>query len=318
MPSQKRLSAVASTTGTHSVSRGVGAGERFSDTCFMLPLTARKAFTAVNDAMAECEEFAGFLPLQQSEPYAVAVAANGARVRRIDLDVGQALVVERGRMRLISRGPVWAGACSASDQRRALRQLARWPGITFATPETAIAGFGVLPLITPMHHAIWQLAPDLRSMVSGKWRNRLIASEKAGIQPKTGDAATLLWLQEAEAIQRRARGYRSLPHSFTQALPATALRLWHWRRGAEIAAAMAFVVHGSTATYHLGCGSEAARAAGAQGVMLMAAAEALWTEGVRWLDLGSVDTDRAPGLARFKLGTGARLKPLGPTVLVLP
>ena len=48
------------------------------------------------------------------------------------------------------------------------------------------------------------------------------------------------------------------------------------------------------------------------------AAEALWAEGVHWLDLGSVDSERAPGLARFKLGTGAALKRLGSTCLVLP
>ena len=44
----------------------------------------------------------------------------------------------------------------------------------------------------------------------------------------------------------------------------------------------------------------------------------LRAEGVRWLDLGSVDTEAAPGLARFKLGTGAALKRLGATCLVLP
>ena len=52
--------------------------------------------------------------------------------------------------------------------------------------------------------------------------------------------------------------------------------------------------------------------------MLVRAAEALWVEGVRWLDLGSVDTERASGLARFKLGTGAELRRLGTTCLVLP
>ena len=48
------------------------------------------------------------------------------------------------------------------------------------------------------------------------------------------------------------------------------------------------------------------------------AAQALRAEGVRWLDLGSVDNEAAPGLARFKLGTGARLCRLGATCLVLP
>ena len=41
-----------------------------------------------------------FLPLQQSAPYAAAVAACGARVRWLE---GSVLAVERGRLRLISR-----------------------------------------------------------------------------------------------------------------------------------------------------------------------------------------------------------------------
>jgi lipid II:glycine glycyltransferase (peptidoglycan interpeptide bridge formation enzyme) len=85
-----------------------------------------------------------------------------------------------------------------------------------------------------------------------------------------------------------------------------------------VEAAMCFVVHGASASYHLGWGSDAAKAAGVHGVMLVQAAEALRTEGVRWLDLGSVDTEAAPGLARFKLGTGATLRRLGATCLVLP
>ena len=48
------------------------------------------------------------------------------------------------------------------------------------------------------------------------------------------------------------------------------------------------------------------------------AALALRDDGVRWLDLGTVDTDVAPGLAHFKLGTGAELRQLGATVWVLP
>lgn len=60
-------------------------------------------------------------------------------------------------------------------------------------------------------------------------------------------------------------------------------------------AAMCFVVHGLSASYHLSWGSDAARAAGVHGRMLTRVAEALWAEGVHWLDLGSVDSERAPG-----------------------
>jgi Acetyltransferase (GNAT) domain len=272
----------------------------------------------VNVAMVSCIDFSGFRPFQQSAPYAAAAAATGARVRWCDVDGGRALVIERGRMRLISRGPVWEREPSPVMQRQALRQLARWPGVTVATPENGVRGFGLVPLVTPMHHAIWRLGPELRSGLSGKWRNSLTRSENSGVRVRRGDGMTLERLIAEETRQRQARGYRSLPPNFTAALPAKSLRLWDWRHGGDSAAAMAFVVDGSCATYHLGWASDPARLAGVHAVMLMRAAEALWAEGVRWLDLGSVDTERAPGLARFKLGTGAALKRLGPTVLVLP
>jgi hypothetical protein len=268
--------------------------------------------------MNECEEFIGFLPFQQSDPYAEAVAACGAKVRWCALDGGRALIVERARVRMILRGPVWQGAVSPRDEARALRSLARWPGLTIATPESRIAGFGFIPLVTPVHHAIWPLDQGMRAGLAGKWRNRLVKAENSGSQIEAGDHTTFAVLLREEAAQRTTRGYRSLPQAFSAALPKDALRLWDWRSDGAPAAAMAFVVHGTSATYHLGWASDRAREEGIPTAMLFRAAEALRSEGVRWLDLGSVDTDRAPGLARFKLGTGARLRQLGATVLVLP
>jgi hypothetical protein len=268
--------------------------------------------------MTSCNAFNGFLPFQQSLPYALAAAASGARVRWCDVDAGRALLIERGRLRLVSRGPVWAGTCAPEVQRQALRELARWPGLTIATPEVPVQGFGLVPLVTSMHHAVWSLDPDLRKGMAGKWRNRLTAAERAGITPQVGTRATLDRLILQEMQQRRTRGYRSLPPQFTAGLPPETLRIWEWRRAGDMAAAMVFVRHGSSASYHLGWASDAARRQGAHAVMLVAAATALQAEGVRWLDLGAVDTDRAPGLARFKLGTGAALRQLGATVLVLP
>jgi hypothetical protein len=268
--------------------------------------------------MTQRTAFDRFLPFQQSEPYAAAAAHSGARVRWCNFDAGRALVIERGRLRLISRGPVWDRPPSPEAQRKALRQLARWPGLTIATPDMPLQGFGLVPLVTSLHHAVWELGPDLRKGLAGKWRNRLTAAERAGVRPLPGDAVTLDHLIRQELVQRQTRGYRSLPPQFTQGLPFDALRIWEWRQDGAIAAAMAFVRHGGTASYHLGWASGAARRRGVHAVMLVTAATALLAEGVRWLDLGSVDTDRAPGLARFKLGTGAAVRQLGATCLVLP
>jgi lipid II:glycine glycyltransferase (peptidoglycan interpeptide bridge formation enzyme) len=114
------------------------------------------------------------------------------------------------------------------------------------------------------------------------------------------------------------RGYRGLPPAFSLALLESARWIWVWRRGGQVRAAMGFVVHGAVASYHMGRADDLGRTAGAHGVMLWQAVLALRGQGVRWIDLGLVNDEAAPGLAHFKRGTGAVVKPLGATVLMLP
>ncbi|MBN8633481.1 MAG: GNAT family N-acetyltransferase, partial [Rhodobacterales bacterium] len=205
-----------------------------------------------------------------------------------------------------------------ADRLAAIRRLARWPGITVVTLAEEITGRGLIPLVTPMHHAVWTLGPDLRRGMARNWRGHLSRAERSGLPVRQAGLATLDALIAVEARQRSERRYRALPEGFSRALPEGDLRLWEWREGGELQAAMAFVRHGTSASYHLSWGSAAAREAGAHALMLTLAAGSLWAEGVRWLDLGSVDSERAPGLALFKLGTGASLRRLGSTMLVLP
>ena len=258
------------------------------------------------------------LPLPQSGPYAEAMRACGASVHYADLGCGWAQVVQRGRLRLVTRGPVWQPDVPPDDRRRALRRLARWPGLTVATPEQDLRGAGLIPLVTPLHVAIWDLSGDLRAGLDRKWRNHLSSAERAGVAPLRDDGRAILPLIAAEARQRRARRYVAHPQHFTNALPADALRVWSWWHEGELGAAMMFVRHGTTASYHLSWAGPEARARSVHAVMLWQAACALRDERVRWLDLGSVNDEQAPGLARFKLGTGAELRRLGHTVLVLP
>lgn len=258
-----------------------------------------------------------FLPLQQSAPYATAVRACGGRVVQCDLGIGRALIVQRGRLRLISRGPVWDDSTTPDQRRAALRRLARWTGLTVATPQDDLHGFGLVPLITPVHHALWDLAGDVRGQMRGKWRNRLTVAKRAGQVVRSGGTAELAFLVDAAAAQGRLRRYRAHSAAFTHGLPAASLRCWVWHDGDSIGAAMAFVRHDTSASYHLGWAGDAARAAGIHNLMLWHAARALAAEGVRWLDLGLV-SDANPGLAHFKLGTGATVRKSGHTLLVMP
>jgi hypothetical protein len=269
-------------------------------------------------------------PLQQSQVYAAACRAQGARLAHARFvegkrGIGQALLLERRGIRLCLRGPVWAEPMSPAQQRVGLRLLARRGAgagaAVLALPDTPVSGFGLVPLMTQRHVALWDLTPDAPALLAdmqGKWRNRLTRSLRNGIVADPGTPCHLPELVAAEGAQRRARGYRALSADFTLSLAPANLRIWLWRSKGRIEASMCFVRHGTWASYHLGHTSPLAREAGAHGVMLWHAAQDLRAEGVETLDLGDVNTEDAPGLAHFKLGTGARLCALGPLCWVLP
>ena len=267
-------------------------------------------------------DLAGTAPLPQSWEYGAAMQTLGARVRRAVLRAdGQMLavaqVLQRPGLRQISRGPVWLPQLDAALQRRALRGLARFAGVLVATPEDPVPGFGLAPLRAPRSHALWSLDADeagLLAGLQGKWRNRLRRAQAPGV---SASPVPLMQIVAAEGWQRRERGYRGLPASFIVAWPGEKL-IVHWSDADGLQAGMVFLRHGCWASYHIGWASDAGRAAFAHGPMLWQAALLLRQQGVRMLDLGDVDSDAAPGLARFKLGTGARRHQLGAPTWVLP
>jgi Acetyltransferase (GNAT) domain len=248
-------------------------------------------------------------PFQQSAPYAVAAGAMGARVGQGVFDGVPVQWLDRRGLRLISR---------SAAPRGVLRHLARHGGVTVATG--LVQGFGLVPLLTDRFVALWDVVADpavLRAQMNAKWRGHLTQAE-ARVQVRRGGRGCLATLLEQEGAQRAARGYRALPAAFALALPTGALRLWEWRHGGQMQAAMCFVRHGDWATYHISWASDVARSHAVHQVMLWHAMCALRDEGVRTIDLGDVNTDANPGLARFKLGTGAGLVRVGQTAWVLP
>ncbi len=243
-------------------------------------------------------------PLQQSWAYGATMQALGARVRRVQLEGGPVQFLDRHGLRLISRP---AGA--------PLRELARHFGLTVAT--TRCRAPWLLPLITARHHVEWDISSPPEALLAGmepKWRHGLRKSENCNISE--GNAAILAQVCGQCAAQARRRGYRDLPASFAEGWAGTRLVLHLSRRGQMLAGSV-FLTHGAAATYHLAWTNPEGRAAEAHRAMLWHAALALRRQGVRRIDLGAVDAGN-PGLARFKLGTGARLVEIGPTSLVLP
>lgn len=261
--------------------------------------------------------------------YGAIGASLGRRLRRIELTqagrrIGLAQLLGRGGLWLGARSPVFAPDLPGPLARAALRRLARnLPGVLLATPEAEVAGFGLVPLITPRTQAVWDLSatePDLRAGLAGKWRNRLAAAERAGLRlTEESDPA---WLIAAEAGQRAERGYRALPGGFVAAWgaaePGGVLTLAaHTPQGERLAGVM-LLCAGQSAVYHLGWSSAAGREVAAHNLLLWQAGMRLKARGVRVFDLGDVNSEAGAGLMHFKLGTGAALHRLGATCLVLP
>ena len=287
------------------------------------------AQAAAGDWQAALAALAPAAPLQADHAYGDIAAAAGRGLRRFELRlggarVGLAQVLGRGGLWLCSRGPVFAPTLGADMRRRLLRRLARrLAGALIVTPETAVSGFGLVPLMTARHQALWDISAaeaDLRAALAGKWRNRLVAAERAGLRVVAEQNPD--WLIAAEAAQRAARGYGGLPAGFVAA--------WGQRRrdgvmtlsaqapdGTRLAGVMV-LRHGTAASYHLGWTSARGRAAGAHNLLLWQAALRTRAGGAVCLDLGDVNSGAGAGLMHFKLGTGARPHALGATCLVLP
>jgi hypothetical protein len=179
--------------------------------------------------------------------------------------------------------------------------------------------------MTPVTNATMPLHadPDVQmAQAHQKWRNAARQMHRRGFHIKTPSITPVLlgWLLDAEKLQQRRKKYRALPDSVTRALVTACgggALLLTANKGNTVHAAMLILRHGSQATYHLGWSDAVGRGASAHHAMILHAAGWLARHGVTQLDLGQIDTHHAPGLARFKIGTGATIKPLGGTWLRL-
>ncbi len=285
------------------------------------------------------------VPMQQHPAYARACAALGQPVRWVclgsrDTPLSSALVLCRrwpglGRAALVSRGPIWAAELTPTDQQAAMVALVRWlrrdHAAVVVTPDPVagqdpLADAPFLRLVTAMTLARLDLTGDAaaqRARLRGKWRNALVRAEASPLRitasPLPPDADH--WLLRREAAQACARRYRRLPAAFAVAWARmspddTLLVAAHDATGPV--AGMLFLRHGTAASYHTGWTSPAGRVAGAHTRLMWEGINRLADMGVTRLELDLIDTHNAPGIARFKLGTGARPVTLGATRIAAP
>ena len=283
--------------------------------------------------------------LQQDWAYgscmkAIGVACVRARVEAEGRTVALAQFIGRrwagvASLLLCSRGPIWTEPLSAVDKAEVYRRLraslpALRPRFAFFTPDEETGdGLGlsswrrVMTGYSTVTLDLTQSREQLRADFEGKWRNRLVAAEAAGltVQRLGANPAQWRWLLEQEEAMREQRGVEGLPSGFIEryiqarkSAAQTVLTLRADHQGERVAAMM-FLLHGTAATYQVGWSDDTGRRLNAHNFLLWQAIEALQQRGVRLLDLGGVNTQRSAGIARFKLGTGGQVLTLAGTYL---
>ncbi|SMX36684.1 GNAT family N-acetyltransferase [Maliponia aquimaris] len=275
------------------------------------------------------------LPLPQSEEFARTFEALGRPLRRYRRTCGDdprlwwqvqsRRLKALGRIDLVSRGPVAAEPADLDDWSNEWR---RWhdgrPLVLNADgmPAGALRRAGFWPLMTPASLALLPLGDDaaMRAALRQKWRNRLNRAEAGPLTVTERALTDGHWILGAEAAQTRQRRYRGLPVDFAAAFAATnpgQARVFEARLGDAPIAAALILKHGRMATWQIGVTSDEGRRHHAMNLLLWRAMSQLADAGHDCLDLGILNSQDAPGLTHFKLGTGARTHRLGGTWLHL-
>ncbi len=279
-------------------------------------------------------------PLQQHPFYAQALTSLGCDIRcgiiKQGTDpLGYVQMIRRklpifGSVCLIPRGPVWFDGHDAKTADRTvltdqfLQSLPRpGMGVHLINAEVPQDGPRKTPIMSAQTVAELDLtAPETLRLAAqqSKWRNRLRAAQNSALhvmhRPMPSDPDH--WLFKAEDLQRRKQRYTALPADFVvnwAAQNPKQTRLFTATHRGQIVAAMLFLMHGPRATYHIGWSGSEGRRANAHTLLLWKASNWLAARGQTRLELGVIDTENAPGLARFKLGSGAHARALGPTYL---
>ena len=236
---------------------------------------------------------------------------------------------------LCTRGPVWLEELSALEQQKIYRELKRscplpkprWlifsPALTEHYHPSLVGLTRVMTGYSTVQIDLTKTNAQLRAACEGRWRNRLVAAERENLEivRNTDSALEIQWLLEEERTQRLQKNFHGLPTHFIEhyhaarADPSTTLLMLHaeshqptpHKENNHRIAAMLFLLHGSTATYHLGWTNAEGRAKHAHNVLMWRAFEELRTLGIHTLDLGGINTRSLAGISRFKIGTGGQI-----------
>jgi lipid II:glycine glycyltransferase (peptidoglycan interpeptide bridge formation enzyme) len=159
---------------------------------------------------------------------------------------------------------------------------------------------------------------SLRKQLDSKWRNMLSFSERAGLVLDISEESTAFeWILDRYQENMQVKNFQGPSIELLRSLRGhlydkTQLIVLRALIGGEAVAGICLVPHGVAATYLLGWNGSAGRNLKANQFLLWNAILHLKQRGLRWFDLGGIESERNPGITSFKLGlNGERYEYVG-------
>lgn len=234
----------------------------------------------------------------------------------------------------LNRGPETLNSVSDADILAIWREIASWGcwwrgRILSVAPDRLLSGAALTELArlgfyqrTPVAwESIWvDIRPELdalRRQLDRKWRNMLVASEKAGLTLEVGGQHLFDWMMVRYSELVADKGFAGVPAEFFRAWrsqlerPEDLLVLRALHDGQPVAG-ICLARHGISATYLIGWNGLAGRTLKANQYLLWQALCYLKSDQVQFLDLGGMNEEETPGITAFKVGlNGQRYELVG-------
>lgn len=296
-----------------------------------------------NDLLARAQRAA----FQQDWAYGAVLSSARVRVSRLvvfdqERPIAMAQIIIRSfwgmfEVALLTRGPLWLEDLSPEIKQDIFHEIGkhfprRQRKFLFFTPEEyeaeffvndqhirqVITGYSTIMLdLSQGEEALW-------AALYSKNRNMIRKARKNSVEIFMGDHTHPYtdWLLQKEKKQQKDKKYQGLPVNLVTAygekncLKRAVLTVFAFvaDETAPVAGAL-FLLHGNNATYHIGWNGKEGRKVNALNLILWRGMCELKEQRVQKLDLGGLNTDVAPDIARFKLGFGGQVKPLIGTFL---
>jgi len=228
----------------------------------------------------------------------------------------------------LDRGPLWLPGYGGAAHIKPFfeefnklypRRLGRRRRIIPETPDgpaarQLLAGTGFKKLESgTSYQTIWldlTSSPEtLRAGLKQKWRNALNKAEKSGLNLEWDlERKYLPWLLKVYGLDKRQKGYpgpeASLIEKISEKAGPNNVIIGRARLDNDLVASILVLKHGRSATYQIGWTNEKGRAHSANHLLLWEVLNVLKNNGVKELDLGGINDDRAKGIKKFKEGLG--------------